>query len=62
METSAGSCRTGKVGGVGTVELVCVSGLLRIGCGLFLRSVCGFVGCGEIMGAEWATTEHSAEC
>ena len=29
--TSAGSCGTGEVGGVGTVELVCVSRLLRMG-------------------------------
>ena len=28
---SAGSCGTGEVGGVGTVELVCVSRLLRMG-------------------------------
>ena len=31
MVTSAGSCRTGETKGVGTVELVCVGGLLRIG-------------------------------
>ena len=30
MVTSADSCRTGEVDGVGTVELVCVGGLLRI--------------------------------
>ena len=57
MVTSAGSCRTGEVGawgGVGTVGLVCVSGLLRMGCGPFLIPVCGFVGGGETMGAEWA--------
>ena len=26
-----GSCRTGEIEGVGTVELVCVDGLLRMG-------------------------------
>ena len=31
MVTSAGSCRTGQVEVVGTVELVCVGGLLRMG-------------------------------
>ena len=31
MVMSAGSCRTGEVAGVATVELVCVSGLLRMG-------------------------------
>ena len=32
MVTSAGSSGTGEVGGVGTVQLVCVcSGLLRMG-------------------------------
>ena len=30
MVTSADSCRMGEVDGVGTVELVCVGGLLRI--------------------------------
>ena len=30
MVTSADSCRTGEVDDVGTVELVCVGGLLRI--------------------------------
>ena len=29
--TSAGSCRTEKIEGVGAVELVCVGGLLRMG-------------------------------
>ena len=29
MVTSAGSCRTGEVEGVGTAEPVCVGGLLR---------------------------------
>ena len=54
MVTSAGSCRTGEVGGVGTVGLVCVSGLLRMGCGPILIPVCRFVGGGKTMGAEWA--------
>ena len=40
---------------VGMVELVCVGRLLRMSCGPFLMPVCGFVGGGEIMGAEWAT-------
>ena len=31
MVTSAGSCRTGKIEGVGAVELVCVGRLLRMG-------------------------------
>ena len=30
MVTSAGSCRTGKIEGVGAVELVCVGRLLRM--------------------------------
>ena len=55
MVTSADSCRTGEVGGVGTVGLVCIIGLLRMGCGLFLIPVCGFVGGGETSGAEYAT-------
>ena len=52
MVTSAVSCRTGKIEGVGAVELVCVGRLLRIG-GEFLllpvwRSVeGGFTGKGE---------------
>ena len=55
MVTSAGSCRTEEVSGVGTVGLVCVSRLLKMGCGPILIPVCGFVGGGETMGAEWAT-------
>ena len=55
MVTSADSCRRVKFGGVGTVGLVCVSGLLRMGCGPFLIPVCRFVGGGESIGAEWAT-------
>ena len=31
MVMSAGSCRTGEIEGVGTVEPVCVGGLLRMG-------------------------------
>ena len=34
---------------------VCVSGLLRMGCGPIIIPVCGFVGGGETMGAECAT-------
>ena len=40
MVISAGSCRTGEVEGVGTVELVCVDGLLRMVVNLFY-SLCG---------------------
>ena len=39
MVTSAGSCRTGEIEGVGTVELVCVGRLLRIGGESFLLPV-----------------------
>ena len=45
----------GEVESVGMVELVCVGRLLRMGCGPFLMHVCGFLGGGETMGAEWAT-------
>ena len=38
MVTSEGSCRTGEIEGVGTVELVCV-GRLRIGGESFLLPV-----------------------
>ena len=53
MVTSAGSCRTGEIEGVGTVELVCGGGLLRIGGESLLlllwRSVGGrFTGKGEL--------------
>ena len=53
MVTSVSSCRTGEVEGVGTVELVCVGGLLRMdGESLLLpvwRSVGGgFIGKGEL--------------
>ena len=52
MVTSTGSCRTGEVEGVRTVELVCVGGLLRMGGESLLlpvwRSVGGgFTGRGE---------------
>ena len=52
MVTSAGSCRTGKIEGVGAVELVCVGRLLRMGGESLLlpvwRSVGGgFTGKGE---------------
>ena len=55
MVASASSCTTGEVGSVGTVELVCVSELLRMGCGPLLMPMCGFVVGGETMGAEWTT-------
>ena len=45
----------GLVEVAGTVELVFVGRLLRMSCGPFLMSVCGFAGGGETMGAEWAT-------
>ena len=49
MVMSAGSCRTGEVIGVATVELVCVSGLLRMGGESLLLSVGGgFIGKGEL--------------
>ena len=52
MVTSAGSSRTGKIEGVGAVELVCVRRLLRMGGESLLlpvwRSVGGgFTGKGE---------------
>ena len=52
MVTSAGSCRTGEIEVVGTVVLVCVGGLLRMGGESLLllvwRSVGGgFTGKGE---------------
>ena len=57
MVASASPCTTGEVGSVGTVELVCVSELLRMGFGPLLMPVCGFVVGGKAMGAEWATME-----
>ena len=40
--TSANTFRTVDIEGVGIVELVCVGGLLRIGCQYFILSVwCG---------------------
>ena len=53
MVMSAGSCRTGKIEGVGAVVLVCVGRLLRMGCESLLlpvwRSVGGgFTGKGEL--------------
>ena len=52
MVTSAGSCRTGEVEGVGAVELVCIGRLPKMGCESPLlpvwRSVRGgFTGKGE---------------
>ena len=44
---SADSCRMGEVEGVGTVELVCVGRLLRMGCDSFVMPLCGSVGSGE---------------
>ena len=52
----------GEVESVGTVELVCVGRLLRVGCNPFLMSVRGFIGGRETLwkqnGLPW---EHSAE-
>ena len=44
---SADSCIMGEVESVGTVRLVCVGRLLRMGCDPFLISVCGSVGVGK---------------
>ena len=44
---SADSCRIVEVEGVGTVELVCVGRLLRMGCDSFVMPVCGSVRSGE---------------
>ena len=44
---SANSCKMVQVEGVGTVELVCVGRLLRMGYDSFIMSMCGFVGSGE---------------
>ena len=46
---SADSFRMGEVESLGTVELVCVGRLLRMGCDPFLMSVCGSVGGGETL-------------
>ena len=59
---SIDSCRMREVEGVGTVELVCVGTLLRMGCDSFLMHVCGSIGGGELLwkqnGLPW---EHSVE-
>ena len=59
---SAESCIMGEVEGVGTVELVCVGTLLRMGCDSFLMPVCGSIGGGEPLwkqnGLPW---EHYVE-
>ena len=44
---SADSCRIGEVEGVGTVELVCVGRLLKMGCDSFVMLVFRSVGSGE---------------
>ena len=44
---SADCCRMEEVEGVGTVELVCVGRLLRMGCDSFVMPLCGSVGSGE---------------
>ena len=42
--TSADSCRMGEIEGVGTVELVYVGTLLRMGWDSLLMPVCGSIG------------------
>ena len=44
---SADPCRIGEAVGVGMVELVCISRLLRMGCDSFIMPVCGSVRSGE---------------
>ena len=61
MVTSSGSCRTGDVGSVGTVGLVCVSGLLRMGCGPILIPVCGLLKVEKLWEQNRLPWEHSAE-
>ena len=61
VHESATSCRMGKVESVGTVEVVCVGRLLRMGCDPFLMSVWICWMWGNSMGAEWLPWEHSAE-
>ena len=46
---SADSCIMGEVESVGTVRLVCVGRLLRMGCDPFLVSVCRSVGVGKTL-------------
>ena len=46
---SADSCIMGEVESVGTVRLVCVGRLWRMGCDPFLISVCGSVGVGKTL-------------
>ena len=53
MVTSGGCCRTGEVEGVGTVELVCVGGLLRVGGESLLLPVWGSVGGGSMGKWSW---------
>ena len=59
---STDSCRIGEIEGVGTVELVYVGTLLRMGCDSLLMPVCGSVGGGESL---WERNglpcEHSVE-
>ena len=45
------SCRMREVEIVGTVELVCIGRLLRMGCDSFLMPVCGPVGGGNLCGS-----------
>ena len=44
--TSADSCRMREIEGVGTVKLMYIGILLRMGCDSFLMSLCGSVGGG----------------
>ena len=60
--TSADSCKVGEIEGVGTVGLLYVGKLLRMGCDSLLMPVCGSVGDGGLLweqnGLPW---EHSVE-
>ena len=49
---SVDSCRMRESESVGTVELVCIGRLLRMGCVPILMPVCGFVRGEGTMGAE----------
>ena len=53
MVTSAGSCRTGEIEGAGSVELVCVGGLLTMVVESLLLLVWRFVGGGFIGKGGW---------
>ena len=61
-DESVASCRMGEVEGAGTVEMVCVGTLLRMGCDSFLMPVCGSIGGGEPLWKQSGLPcEHSVE-